>query len=183
MKKKKEDFIDLENQRYGLFMNENSFNLDVMYGRNFINTDNHQTVTIHRINLVESKSHSLYGQAKSKDKKYLPPVTINVMVNVDDGDQSFYGDAPGGITRNDSGNISFGVYISELNDKNLEISRGDIIEYNLSGEKNRFYEVENANSVFDTTSKTIGGFKPYWKKIIGVPVKEDVTPFLNETND
>lgn len=181
--KKQKQHVDLEDNRYGLFMNDNSFNLDVMYGRNFIQTDNHQTVTIHRINIIETKSHSLYGQAKSKDKKYLPPVTISVMVSIDDGNQVYYGDNSGGISRDDTGNISFGVYLSELEEKELEISRGDIIEYNLSGEKNRYYEVENANNVFDTTSKTIGGFKPYWKKITGVPVKEDVVPFLNETND
>ena len=63
----------------------------------------------------------------------------------------------------------------------LEIDRGDIIEYNMSGEKNRYYEVESANNVVDETSKTIGGFKPYWKRITGVPVKEDVVPFLSET--
>ena len=51
----------------------------------------------------------------------------------------------------------------------------------MSGEKNRYYEVESANNVTDETKKTIGGFKPYWKKISGVPVKEDVVPFLSET--
>ena len=63
----------------------------------------------------------------------------------------------------------------------LEINRGDIVEYNLSGSKNRYYEVENANNVTDETSKTIGGFKSYWKMVVAVPVKEDVVPFLNET--
>ena len=45
----------------------------------------------------------------------------------------------------------------------------------------RFYEVENANNVTDETQKTIGVFKTYWKKVTGVPVKEDVVPFLFET--
>ena len=38
--KKKKQIIDLENQRYGLFMTDNSFDLDVMYGRNYLDTDN-----------------------------------------------------------------------------------------------------------------------------------------------
>jgi hypothetical protein len=75
----------------------------------------------------------------------------------------------------------FGVYLKELEEKQLEIDRGDIVEYNLSGQKNRFYEVESANNVSDETNKTIGGFKSYWKKVIGTPVKEDVVPFLCET--
>ena len=36
MAKKKQQTIDLEEQRYGMFMTENSFDLDVEYGRNFI---------------------------------------------------------------------------------------------------------------------------------------------------
>jgi len=179
--KKKKQLIDLEENRMGLFMNNDSFDLDVMYGRNFLQTDNAQTVKIHKINLLRTKSHSLYGQSKTKDKVFMPPVEISVMVNIEDGKQEYYGSNQGGIARDDSGNISFGVYLKELEEKEFEIDRGDIIQYNMSGEKNRYYEIESANNVTDETQKTIGGFKPYWKKIVGIPVKEDVVPFLSET--
>jgi hypothetical protein len=179
--KKKKQIIDLEEQRMGLFMTDNSFDLDVMYGRNFLETDNAQEIIIHKINIIETKTHSLYGQAKNKDKKFMPPVRIKVMVGVEDGKQEYYGNNPGGIVRDDTGNISFGVYLKELEEKQIEIDRGDIIEYNMSGEKTRYYEVESANNVTDTTNKTIGGFRPYWKRVTGVPVKEDVVPFLSET--
>jgi len=160
-------------------MNNNSFDLDIMYGRNFLQTDNAQTVIIHKINLIETKSHALYGQSKTKDKKFMTPVTINVMVNIEDSKQEYYGNSQGGISRDDSGSISFGVYLEELKEKQIEIDRGDIIEYNMSGEKNRYYEVENANNVTDETKKTIGGFKSYWKKVTGVPVKSDSVPFYD----
>jgi len=179
--KKKKQIIDIENQRMGLFMTQNSFDLDVMYGRNFLQTDNVQEVIIHKININQTVVHALYGQSKTKDKKFMPPVRISVMVGVEDGKQEYYGNNPGGIVRDDTGNINFGVYLKELEEKKLEIDRGDIIEYNMSGSKNRYYEVESANNVTDTTAKTIGGFKTYWKKVVGVPVKEDVVPFLSET--
>lgn len=180
--KKKKQIIDLENQRMGLFMTNNSFDLDILYGRNYLLTDNSQTIKIHKINLLESKSHQLYGQSKSKDKKFFTPITLSVMVNIEEGKQEYYGNSQGGITRDDTGNITIGIYIKELEEKNIEIDRGDIIEYNMSGEKNRYYEVTSSNNVTDETKKTIGGFKSYWKRIVGVPIKEDVIPFLNETN-
>ena len=179
--KKKKQITNIEDNRMGMFMTDNSFDLDVMYGRNFLQTDNAQTVIIHKINLLETKSHELYGQSKTKDKKFMSPVELSVMVTIEDGKQNFYGGNQGGIARDDSGNISFGVYFKELQEKQIEIDRGDIIEYNMSGEKNRYYEIESANNVTDETKKTIGGFKPYWKKIVGIPVKEDVVPFLSET--
>lgn len=179
--KKNKQIENIEDERFGLFMTNNSFDLDVMYGRNYLQTDNSQEVVIHKINILESKSHNLYGQTKTKDKKFMPPVRIKVMINVEESRQENYGGNPSGIARDDSGNISFGVYLRELEEKQIEIDRGDIIEYNMSGEKKRYYEVESANNVTDETNKTIGGFKPYWKKITGVPVKEDVVPFLSET--
>ena len=48
--KKKKQIINIEDNRMGLFMSDNSFDLDVMYGRNYIQTDNAQTVIIHKIN-------------------------------------------------------------------------------------------------------------------------------------
>jgi hypothetical protein len=179
--KKRKQVIDLEEQRMGLFMSDNSFDLDVMYGRNYLETDNAQEVVLHKINILDTKSHNLYGQTKTKDKKFMTPVRLKIMVTVADGKQENYGGNPGGIARDDTGNISFGIYLKELEEKGVEIDRGDIIEYNMSGEKSRFYEVENANNVTDETKKTIGGFKTYWKRVTGVPVKEDVVPFLSET--
>jgi hypothetical protein len=178
---KKQKIKDLEQERYGLFVTDNSLDLDIMYGRNFLQTDNAQFVILHKINVLTSKTHSLYGQTKTKDKKFMPPIKLNVMVTVEDAQQEYYGSNQGGITRDDTGNIVFGVYLDELNEKEVEIDRGDIIEYNMSGNKDRFYEVENANLVTDETKKTIGGFKTYWKRVVGVPVKEDVIPFLHET--
>lgn len=174
--KKKKQIIDLEDERYGLFMTENSFELDVAYGRNFLQTDNAQYVYLHKINAIETKSHELYGQAKAKDKSFMARVRLNVMVSVDDSNQNYYGDNQG-IVRDDTGNLKFGIYLKELEEKKVDIVRGDIIEYNMSGQKSRYYEVENANMISDETQKTIGGFKPYWKEIVAVPVKSDVINF------
>jgi hypothetical protein len=177
--KKRKNITDQEETRFGLFMDENSFNLEIMYGRDYLNTDINQTVKIHRINLLETKSHSLYGQSKPSDKSFMAPVSINIMPNVETTEQKYYGDVEGGISRDDSGNISFGVYLKELEEKQLEINRGDIIEYNMSGTKNRYYEVESANNVTDITNQTIAGFRPYWRKVTGVPVRSDVITFFD----
>ena len=172
--------IDLEEERYGLFMNDDSYDLEMMYGRNYLQSDVNYIVKIHKINIIETKTHDLYGQAKSKDKKFMPPVRVNAMVSIKDGSQDNYGGHENGLTREDSGNIEVNVYLDELEELNLDVVRGDVIEYNLSGEQPRYYEVENAHNVVDTTSQTIAGFKSYWRKITGVPVKEDFTNLLSE---
>ncbi len=178
---KKKQFFDLEQSRYGLFMNDASFNLDIFYGRNYLRSDVVHEVTIHRVNVLETKTHNLYGQAKTKDKKFFAPVKINVMPLVETAEDKYYGEGKGGIVRDDTGNLSIGIYLTELEEKQVEINRGDYLEYNMSGEKKRYYEVQFAQNVVDETSQTVAGFRPYWKKVTAVPVKEDVIGFLNET--
>jgi hypothetical protein len=178
MAKKKKN-IDLENQRYGLFMNENSFDLDVAYGEHYLEADVNYFILLHKVNIVESKSHDLYGQAKSKDKSFFPAVKLNAMIDVDDNKNEYYSGGEGGITRDDTGEIRVSVYLNELERKQIEVDRGDIVEWNQSGTRARFYEVQSAQNVVDSTSQTIAGFKPYWKQIMATPVKEDITPFLN----
>ena len=180
--KKKQDNIDLEKNRYGLFMSENSFNLDIMYGREYLKSDNVQEVTLYRINIIETKSHKLYGQSKPTDKKFMTPIVLSAMVNIEEGEQKLYGNGDAGITRDDTGNLRAGIYLKELEEKNTEINRGDILMYNLSGTKNRYYEVVLANNVTATTKKTIGGFKDYFKSILATPVKEDVISLLSDVN-
>lgn len=171
----------MNTHRYGLFMSDESNDLSVMYGRNYLASDNVQEILLHKINVVETKSHNLYGQAKSKDKKFMKPITLNIMIGVEDAPQEYYGSTQGGIVREDTGKLIFNVYLKELEEKNIEVDRGDIVEYNLSGEKNRYYEVENAENVTDKSARSMGGFFVYWKKITAIPVKEDTVPFLNET--
>ena len=178
MAKKKKN-IDLENQRYGLFMNEDSFDLDVEYGEHYLEADVNYFIILHKVNVIESKSHDLYGQAKSKDKSFLPAVKLNAMIDVDDNLNEYYTGGEGGITRDDTGNLRVSVYLNELERKQIEVDRGDVIEWNQSGERARYYEVQSAQNVVDSTSQTIAGFKPYWKQIMATPIKEDVAPFLN----
>ena len=178
--KKKQDNVDLEKNRYGLFMSEKSFNLDVMYGREFLRADNVQEITLYRINIIETKTHKLYGQSKPSDKTFMTPIRLSAMVNVEDADQKLYGNGDAGITRDDTGNLRIGIYLQELQDKRTEINRGDIVQYNMSGMKPRFYEVMSANNVSDTSKKTIGGFKAYFKNVLAIPVKEDYTNLLSE---
>lgn len=176
--KKQKQHINLEEERYGLYMSDESFDLDIEYGRQFLRTDNVHLITLYRLDIIESKSHDLYGQSKPSDRKYLEPIKLYVSISTKDSNQIDYADS--GIIRDDVGGIEFGIYIKELEENNTDINRGDIVSYNMSGSKNRYFEVENANNIVDETSKTFGGYKPYWRKVTAVPVKDDVVVFLNE---
>lgn len=176
MSKKKKQHIDLEQERYGIFMSDNSFDLDIMYGRNYLESDSPFKVVYYGVDIIKSTVDELYGEAKPADKKFLAPIEFHVMLDIDDGETKYLGDD--GLPRNDSGPLTFGIYIDEIKEKNTEILRGNYVSFNFSGDKTRFYEIIEADNVSDITSRTIGGYRPYWKKIVAIPVKEDVVPFI-----
>jgi hypothetical protein len=173
MAKKKKDHIDFEEERYGMYMSDNSFDLDVMYGREYLKTDSPFYVTYYKINQIKSKVDDLYGEAKASDKKFFSPIKLNVMIDIEDGDLKFLSET--GI--DDVGNLVFGIFEEELKEKQLEITLGDFISYNVSGQRERFFEIAKADYVADASSKTRGGFRSaYWRKVEATPVKEDVIP-------
>ncbi|MFW5847420.1 MAG: hypothetical protein ACOCVF_00675 [bacterium] len=181
MAKKKKNIINQKEHRYGLFVNDKSNYLDVSYGRQFIEKDNVHEVYLYKVKIIESKSHSLYGQAKSEDKVFSKPIRLNVMPSMDENEQEQYGGS--GLVREDTGKLTCGIYMKELQEKGVDIDRGDIIRYNMSGEKNRYYEVESANNVNDTPEYSFGGFYIYWKKIVATPVKDDTIPIDQDDYD
>lgn len=175
MAKKKKEHIDFEEERYGLYMSDNSFDLDVMYGREYLKTDSPFYVTYYKVNVIKTRVDDLYGEAKPADKKFFAPIKLNVMIDIEDGDLKFLSET--GIGRDDVGNLVFGIFEEELKEKQLEVTLGDYISYNVSGQRERFFEITKADYVADATSKTRGGFRSaYWRKIEATPIKEDVVP-------
>lgn len=175
-KKKEKDYLDLDTNRFGLFMNERSFDLEVDLGREYIDSDVNFSVTLYKIDVIKSKVDDLYLEADPDEKVFFKPIRLRGIVDIEEGEQRNMSN--GGIVRDDSGNLVFRVYLKELEEKGTEINRGDILGYNMSGQKERYYEVFSANMVTDESDKTIAGMKPYWLKVTALPVKGDVVPFV-----
>jgi hypothetical protein len=174
-KKKEKDYIDMENDRFGLFMDERSFDLDVEFGREYLQ-DAPSYITIHQIDIIKTKTDDLYGETKAEEKVFRKAIRLIAMVTIEKGEVSYL--AGDGIANDQSGILMARIYLKELEEKKVNINRGDIIAYNQSGTKERYYEVSSANDVTDETEKTFGGTKPFWKKITAIPVKSDVVPFI-----
>jgi hypothetical protein len=175
-KKKEKDFIDLENDRYGLFMSERSMDLEVEFARDYLKQDSPNVFTLHRVDIIQTKTDDLYGETKASEKVFRKPVKLYGMINIEKGEQEYLSNT--GLVSDQSGNLVIRIYLKELEEKGVEINRGDFIGYNPSGEKERYYEVASANNVTDETEKTFAGMKPLWKKIVAIPVKGDVVPFV-----
>jgi hypothetical protein len=175
MAKKKKDHIDFEEERYGMFITDNSFDLDVMYGREYLKKDAPFYIKYYKINILKTKVDDLYGESRAADKKFFAPIKLNVMLDIEEGGAKYLSDT--GVLRDDVGNIIFGVFEEELKERGIEITLGDYVSFNMSGKRERFFEISNPNYVSDATSQTYAGLRAdYWRRVEATSVKEDVVP-------
>jgi hypothetical protein len=153
------------------FYDENDFSYEMSMIEQYWTFDNRYKVTLFRIDVINSKVHSIYGEAKAKNKKFLPPVELSASISLGDSTTKYISGS--GIAKEDLESFNFSVFISELEQKSVEIKRGDFVMY-FDGSKPRIFEVETVTNI--ASYNTAGGHKPFYLKCTGVLVKEDAVP-------
>ena len=82
--------------------------------------------------------------------------------------------ATAGMVRyNEPGNLTLSVYITHLEELNVDIRYGDYIGYPDSEEKLRFYTVSNDGKVTSDNKHKMFGFKPHYRTIVCVPTQQN----------
>jgi hypothetical protein len=112
------------------------------------------------MNVVKTKTHALYGESKLKDKTFLPPIELNVTLTIDDISTDYL--TTGGLYNESIGTFKFGVYIEELEEKNIKIMFGDYIKY-FDGDKERMFEVNKVSQI--NSNHSLLGYKPLYVEV------------------
>lgn len=156
--------------RLDLFFGTDDFDQEIEYGMEYYENDTRFRITLHRVDVINSKTHKLYGQAKPGEKQFLPAVELNVWVNF--SGENTYNKKEMGLKTNHIESFLFNVYDKELDKHGIELRRGDFFAYH-HGDRLRYYEIDKVSYV-NEQSQTMAGQKPYFKRVTGVPVKEDI---------
>jgi hypothetical protein len=153
------------------FYSDRDFSYEMKMMREYWVKDNRYRVTIIGIDMVKSKVHNLYGEAKARDKKFLEPVTLPAKVKLAQSVTKQM--SAGGATKEDYEDFSFSVFIADLKENNVDIKRGDFAAY-FDGEAVRLFEIATVTNL--KAGNLAGGYKPYFIKCTGSLVKEDAVP-------
>lgn len=151
-----------------LFYGEHEFNFDNQLLREFYGRDVNFKIKLYRIDIVKSKVDKLYGESKSVDKKFLPPIELNIVLNVEGIETEFLSND--GIFNEKYDAFEFGLFLSELEEKKCSVKRGDLFLYN-DGLKERFFEITKSTNI--NTTNSAYGFKPFYIKVSSVLVKDN----------
>lgn len=157
--------LDVKKQGIRLFFGEKERQLLDGMGREIVNDILLESFILYRINYKTTKTHRVYGEAKQKN--YEQPVEIYGRVTVETDSPNYF--AQGGLIRQGLGKFTAHVYLSHLNELDVQVRMGDFIYH-----KGNFYEIID-NGASDINNKfAFGSDKFFYITIKGVEVNSDV---------
>ncbi len=146
------------------FYGEDEFKYDMEMAKEYFEAENSHTVRLYRIDSVKTQKN-FYGEAEAEEKVFLPPVTLAATLSIGNTKSGYM--AKGGIDKQEHESFEVNLFMSELEEKNVNVRKGDFFAYH-DGEAERFYEVGSATRI--NTTKSAFGFKPFYLTLSGILV-------------
>lgn len=158
--------------RSNKFFSEDDFNLEVDFGREWLEGDINIKVILFQVDRQSSLTDSLYGEAPKNGIVFKPPVELSVNFKMDEPVNKSY-NSDGSMRYKDHGNVSFGVYQKHLDELGVEITYGDYIGYQENETKLKYFTVSNDGKINSDNKHTINGYKSFYRSVTCVPASED----------
>jgi len=157
--------------RLNKFFSEQDFDLDISMGEEWLVGDMNFILVLYRVDRQRTNNDDVYGEALEDTIQYLTPVEFRGYVQIEAHTNADYGSSK--LSQTEPGNIKIGVYQNELDNLSVEIAYGDYIGYYETESKVRYYSVVNDGRVVSDNKHTYGGYKPFYRSIIGAPVNNN----------
>jgi hypothetical protein len=158
--------------RNNKFFSEEDFSLDISMGREAIEGDGNFTVILYRVDRENTSSDDLYGEAPKDGIKFFPPVELKVIPTLEEAENKTYNNSAGSLRYLQDGNLTFGIYTSQLAELDAELSYGDYIGYPVSETEVRYFSVTNDGVKNYDNKHTIMGYKGAYRTVKCAPVDE-----------
>jgi len=155
--------------RINKWFSEEDFNLEVDLGREAIEGDGNFTVILYKIDRQLTEYDDVYGEASKDGIRFFPPIELKVIPILEEPENKTY-NSNGTARYLQDGPFTFGVYQSQLDELDTEISYGDYIGYSVSENEIRYYSVVNDGVKNFDNKHTIMGYKGAFRTIKCAPV-------------
>jgi hypothetical protein len=152
-------------KRNNLFYSEESFNLDVEIGKNYLETDVNQTIILYSVDLSKTNASVVYGETKKDSIIFFPPVELNVIYEIESGELRSYDKSKNVGSYIKSGKLTFGIYQSTLDERGIEIKVGDYVGVQVTPEHMEYYTVVNDGRNNFSNEMSIFGYRPSYRKV------------------
>jgi hypothetical protein len=151
--------------RINKFFSEKDFFLEISMGRESVESDGNFTVILYRVNRDMSEFDDVYGEASINGIRYYPPVELKVIPIFSEPENKVYNNTSGSLRYLQDGQLTFGIYDSQINELKTSISYGDYIGYPVSETEIRYFSVVNDGVKNYDNKHTIMGYKGAFRTI------------------
>jgi len=156
--------------RLSKFFGQDDFDLNVQMGKEYLHGDLNMKLVLYQVDREKTDVDEVYAETGKDEIKFLPPVEFNAIVRIEEPKNSTY--QAGVVRYNEPGNLTFSVYITHLNELNIDIRYGDYIGYAESESRLRYYTVVNDGKVTSDNKHKMFGYKPHYRTLICSPAQE-----------
>ena len=154
----------IPNTRLNRFYDEDDFNLELDMAAELIEGDMNFTVVLFRIDRVKTQVDDVYWEGNARDIRFIAPVELKVIVNLENGENKSY--APNGNLRyQDYGTLEFTVLQKQLDEKNIEISYGDVVGYADRENNFKYFTVFDDDTINTDNASSQFGYSGYFRRI------------------
>lgn len=152
-------------KRNGLFYDREQFRFDMELAREYIEGDMGQTIVLYRVDLTKTNQDDLYGETKSTNIIYMPPVEVPCVYEVEPPELRTYEKQKNMGTYQKMGKLKFGVMEQTLEDLGVDIRIGDFVGVQVSERLMVYFQVENdGRNNFDNQHLQFGTV-PFYRSI------------------
>ena len=154
----------IPNTRLNRFYDEEDFRLELDMATDLIEGDMNFTVVLFRIDRENTQVDDVYWESNSRDVRFKAPVELKVILDLENGENKSY--SPNGNLRyQDYGTLEFTVLQKQLDEKNVEISYGDVIGYSDRENNFKYFTVFDDDTINTDNPSTHFGYSGYFRRI------------------
>ena len=157
--------------RLSKFYDYVDFNLENEMAREYIEGDLNFTVVLFNVDRIKSKTDDVYGESNANEIRFHPPKEIKVRPTLEKSENNSYSE---GYDRyEDYGNFTFTVFVSQLEELNIDIIYGDYIGYADREDNIKYFTVVDDGKIYSDNSHTRLGYKGYYRTIVCTTADEN----------
>lgn len=148
------------------FFGVEDFELELEFAKEYLEQDANQTIILYRVDLSKTKVNDVYKEAQKDAIRFLPPIELPVIYEIDDAELKSYGNNIQKGVYVQTGKLKFSVLNSTLEEYGCDISRGDYIGVQIDSSHREYFTVTNDGRVGSMANKfTMYGKIPYARQI------------------
>lgn len=124
-----------------------------------------------KVNKVKSQIDDIYGEGYKEEIHYEEAIELPAIVKLNAPDNKAYVESKGVLRYEETGNLDVHLLLYDIEQFEVDITYGDFLGYQVSETKTLYFEIADDAKKFYENSKTMFGYRAFWKTILGVPTQ------------